>query len=183
MIYASSAATYGLGEHGYKDDHELVSKLSPLNPYGESKNNFDKWVLNQTTTPPFWAGVKFFNVYGPREYYKANTSSIVIQLGHQILDGKPPRLFENSHQIYRDFIYIEDVIQANIKSCSASQNGTFNVGTGIARSFQDIADILQKELKTDFNIEYFPNPYEGYQVCLLQLQMQTLKLQIINLQL
>ena len=109
-------------------------------------------------------GLRFFNVYGPREYYKAITASMVIQLGHQILDGKPPRLFENSHQIYRDFIYIEDVIQANIKSCSASQNGTYNVGTGIARSFQDIADILQEELRTDLGTEYFPNPYSDYQV-------------------
>jgi ADP-L-glycero-D-manno-heptose 6-epimerase len=109
-------------------------------------------------------GLKFFNVYGPREYYKAKTSSMVIQLGHQILDGKAPRLFAGSDQILRDFINIEDVIQANIKACIPKQNGVYNVGTGEPRSFQDIADILQKELETNLGTEYFPNPYDGYQM-------------------
>jgi ADP-L-glycero-D-manno-heptose 6-epimerase len=108
-------------------------------------------------------GLRFFNVYGPREYYKARTSSMVIQLGHQILDGKPPRLFENSSLISRDFIYIDDVVQANINACNARKNGTYNVGTGISRNFQEIADILQKELKTNLGTEYFKNPYSGYQ--------------------
>jgi ADP-L-glycero-D-manno-heptose 6-epimerase len=89
---------------------------------------------------------------------------MVIQLGHQILDGKAPRLFENSSQIKRDFVYIDDVIQANIKACSPRKNGFFNVGSGISRSFQDIADILQFELSTDLGTEYFPNPYSGYQM-------------------
>ena len=109
-------------------------------------------------------GLKFFNVYGPREYYKAKTSSMVIQLGHQILNGNAPRLFEGSDQILRDFINIEDVVQANIKACNPKQNGVYNVGTGTPRSFQDIADILQKELGTDLGTEYIPNPYDGYQM-------------------
>ncbi len=109
-------------------------------------------------------GLRFFNVYGPREYYKANTSSMVIQLGHQILDGKAPRLFVGSDQIFRDFIYIDDILQAIIKACDPKKNGTYNVGTGISRSFQDIADILQKELGTDLGTEYFLNPYDGYQI-------------------
>jgi ADP-L-glycero-D-manno-heptose 6-epimerase len=109
-------------------------------------------------------GLRFFNVYGPREYYKAKTSSMVIQLGHQILNGKAPRLFEGSDQILRDFINIDDVIQANIKACTPKQNGVYNVGTGKPRSFQDIADILQKELGTNLGTEYFPNPYDGYQM-------------------
>ena len=109
-------------------------------------------------------GLKFFNVYGPREYYKAKTSSMVIQLGHQILDGNAPRLFEGSDQILRDFINIEDVVQANIKACNPKQNGVYNVGTGTPRSFQDIADILQKELGTNLGTEYIPNPYDGYQM-------------------
>jgi ADP-L-glycero-D-manno-heptose 6-epimerase len=88
---------------------------------------------------------------------------MVIQLGHQILDSNAPRLFENSHQIFRDFIYIEDVIQANIKACDPINNGIYNVGTGVARSFQEIANILQKELKTKFGTEYIPNPFRGYQ--------------------
>ena len=86
-------------------------------------------------------GLRFFNVYGPREFYKERTSSLVIQLGHQILDGNAPRLFKGSDRIFRDFIYIKDVIQANIKACNPKKNGTYNVGTGIARSFQEIADI------------------------------------------
>ena len=89
---------------------------------------------------------------------------MVIQLGHQILDGKAPRLFEGSDQILRDFIYIDDVVQANIKACNPKKNGSYNIGTGIARSFQEIADILQKELGTDLGTEYFPNPYDGYQI-------------------
>lgn len=109
-------------------------------------------------------GLRFFNVYGPREYFKGKTSSMIIQLGHQILNGNPPRLFNNSNQIFRDFIYIEDVINANILACSAMKNGCYNVATGSARSFQEIADILQKELKTDLETEYFPNPFKGYQM-------------------
>ena len=109
-------------------------------------------------------GLKFFNVYGPREYYKAKTSSMVIQLGHQILDGKAPRLFEGSDQIFRDFINIEDVVQANIKACNPKQNGIYNVGTSNPRSFQDMADILQQELGVDLGTEYIPNPYVGYQI-------------------
>ena len=85
-------------------------------------------------------------------------------LVHQILAGKAPRLFEGSDQIVRDFVYIKDVIQANIKACSAKKSGVYNVGTGKPRSFQDIADILQKELGTDYGTEYFPNPFTGYQM-------------------
>ena len=109
-------------------------------------------------------GLRFFNVYGPREYFKAKTSSMVIQLGHQILDGNAPLLFEGSDQILRDFTNIEDVMQANIKACSPKKNGSYNVGTGNPRSFQDIADILQKELGTDLGTEYFPNPFNDYQM-------------------
>ena len=108
-------------------------------------------------------GLRFFNVYGPREFYKAKTASMIIQLGHQIIDGKTPRLFENSNQIFRDFIFIDDVIQANIKSCSSKNNAVYNVGTGISRSFQEISDILQAQLGTNLGTYYFPNPHIGYQ--------------------
>ena len=84
LIYASSAATYGLGEHGYSDDHALVEKLQPLNPYGESKNDFDKWVLQQAEQPPFWVGLKFFNVYGPNEYHKGRMASVIFHAFRQI---------------------------------------------------------------------------------------------------
>ncbi|SVA38037.1 uncharacterized protein METZ01_LOCUS90891 [marine metagenome] len=161
MVYASSAATYG-----NLPSPQTVGKESPENPYGYSKYIMDQIAIRYSKENPDLTivGLRFFNVYGPREYYKANTSSMVIQLGHQILDGKIPRLFKGSDQIFRDFIYIDDVLQASIKACDPKQNGTYNVGTGISRSFQDIADILQKELGTDLGTEYFPNPYDGYQM-------------------
>ena len=160
MIYASSAAVYGNSQ-----SPQTVGKENPENPYGYSKYVMDQIAYQYANENPDMTivGLRFFNVYGPREYYKAKTSSMVIQLGHQILDGKAPRLFEGSNQIMRDFIYIDDVLQANIKACNPSSNGTFKVGTSAPRSFQDVADILQKELGTDLGTEYFPNPYEGYQ--------------------
>ena len=161
MVYASSAATYG-----NLPSPQTVGQENPENPYGYSKYIMDQIAIKYSLENPDLTivGLRFFNVYGPREYYKGNTSSMVIQLGHQILDGKIPRLFKGSDQIFRDFIYIDDVLQASIKACNPKQNGTYNVGTGISRSFQDIADILQKELKTDLGTEYFPNPYDGYQM-------------------
>ena len=161
MVYASSAATYGS-----LPSPQTVGKEKPENPYGYSKYLMDQIarLFSQRNPTLKIIGLRFFNVYGSKEYFKAKTASMVIQLGHQILDGKPPRLFENSAQISRDFIFIEDVIQANIKACNSSQNGTYNVGTGISRNFQEIADILQKELGTDLGTDYFPNPYSGYQL-------------------
>ena len=160
MVYASSAATYG-----NLPSPQTVGKESPENPYGFSKYIMDQIAIRYSNENPdlTLVGLRFFNVYGPREYYKANTSSMVIQLGHQILDGKIPRLFKGSDQIFRDFIYTDDVLQAIIKACNPKQNGIYNVGTGISRSFQDIADILQKELGTDLGTDYFSNPYDGYQ--------------------
>ena len=161
MVYASSAATYGS-----LPSPQTVGKENPENPYGFSKYAMDQIAYRYSDENPDMTivGLKFFNVYGPREYYKAKTSSTVIQFGHQILDGKAPILFEGSDKILRDFINIEDVIQANIKACNPKQNGTYNVGTGNPRSFQDIADILQKELGTDLGTQYIPNPYNGYQM-------------------
>ena len=161
LVYASSAATYGS-----LPSPQTEGKENPENPYGFSKLIMDQVAYNFSNENPNMTivGLRFFNVYGPGEYFKAKTSSMVIQLGHQILDNKSPRLFENSSQILRDFVYIDDVVQANIKACSPKKNGTYNVGTGISRSFQDIADILQKELKAKLPPEYFPNPYKDYQV-------------------
>ena len=161
LVYASSAAAYGS-----LPSPQIEGKESPENPYGFSKCIMDQIATRYAIENPDLTivGLRFFNVYGPREYYKAKTSSMVIQLGHQILDGNAPRLFENSSQILRDFIYIDDVIQSNIKACTPKRNGYYNVATGISRSFQDIADILQKELNTDLGTEYFPNPYDGYQM-------------------
>ena len=161
MVYASSAATYG-----NLPSPQTLGQESPENPYGFSKYIMDQIASQYSKKHPELTivGLRFFNVYGPREYYKANTSSMVIQLGHQILDGKAPLLFHDSDKIFRDFIYIDDVLQAIIKACKPKKNGTYNVGTGISRSFQDIADILQKELATDLGTDYFSNPYEGYQM-------------------
>ena len=161
IVYASSAATYG-----NLPSPQTVGQENPENPYGYSKYIMDQIAIRYSIENPDMTivGLRFFNVYGPREYYKGNTSSMVIQLGHQILDGKAPRLFTNSNQIFRDFIYIDDVVQANIKACAPKQNGTYNVGTSIPRNFQEIADILQNELDADLGTEYFPNPYDGYQM-------------------
>jgi len=161
MVYASSAATYGNSISPQK-----VGNENPENPYGFSKYVMDQIAMNYSKKYPEMtiSGLRYFNVYGPREFYKLKTSSMVIQLAHQILDGKTPRLFNNSNNIYRDFIYIDDVIQANIKACRPKKSGIFNIGTGKPRSFQDISDILQKELGTNLGTEYFPNPHNGYQV-------------------
>jgi len=161
VVYASSAATYGSLPSPQTEGNE-----SPENPYGYSKYIMDQIAANYSQENPDLTivGLRFFNVYGPREFYKSTTASMVIQLGHQILDGKPPSLFANSAKIFRDFIYIEDVVQANIKACESNKNGSFNVGTGIPRSFQEVSDILQKELSTNLGTNYFANPYDGYQM-------------------
>jgi len=161
IIYASSAATYGSLLSPQIEGFE-----NPENPYGFSKLMMDQIAKDFAikNTDIVVVGLRYFNVYGPREYYKKNTSSMVIQLGHQILNGNPPRLFEGSDRIFRDFIYIDDVIQANIKACTPKKNGVYNVGSGNPRSFQEIADILQKKLGTNYQTEYFPNPYDGYQM-------------------
>jgi ADP-L-glycero-D-manno-heptose 6-epimerase len=157
MIYASSAATYG------DSDRFEVGYEQPNNAYG-----FSKVMMDNITTKYIKQGVdisivglKYFNVYGPREYFKNKTASMVVQFGHQILAGKTPKLFEGSDKIVRDFIYIDDIIQANILACNPKQSGIYNVGTGKARSFEDIVNILQKELEIDNGKEYMPNPFVG----------------------
>jgi ADP-L-glycero-D-manno-heptose 6-epimerase len=161
LVYASSAATYGSNQ-----SPQSVGNENPNNPYGFSKYMMDQIATRYSSKNKNMkiVGLRFFNVFGPNEFFKGNTSSMVIQLGHQILSGKAPRLFKNSNQIFRDFIYIEDVIQANIKACNSIKNGVFNVGTGIPRSFQEIADILQIELGTNLGTDYFSNPYNDYQM-------------------
>ena len=163
MVYASSAAVYGGLPSPQTEGIE-----NPENPYGYSKYIMDKVAYNFQIKNPNMKiiGLRFFNVYGPREYFKATTASMVVQLGHQILDGKVPRLFKGSDKILRDFVYIEDVVQANIKACNPTtyKHRVYNIGTGIPRSFQEIADLLQQSLGTNLGTEYFRNPYEGYQI-------------------
>ena len=161
MIYASSAATYGS-----MPSPQRIGNENPENPYGYSKYVMVKIAMNFSRKNPEMtiSGLRYFNVYGPREFYKDKTASMVIQLAHQILNSKPPRLFNGSNNIFRDFIYIEDVIQANIKASNPKKNGIYNIGTGKSRSFKDIIDILQNLFNTNINIEYFPNPHDGYQM-------------------
>lgn len=160
IIYASSASTYGSSPSPQK-----IGDEAPDNLYGASKHAMDQIADKYIQEYPEMhiVGLKFFNVYGEREYFKEKTASMILQLGHQILAGKSPRLFENSNKIMRDFVYIKDVITANILACSAKKSGIYNIGTGIRRSFKDIVDILQKELDTNLSIEYFENPYKAYQ--------------------
>ena len=145
LVYASSAATYGSGELGYKDEHEIIPKLQPLNPYGISKNEFDKWVLEQVTHPPFWAGLKFFNVYGPNEYHKARMASVIWHSFNQIKKDGQVKLFKSHRpdfkdgQQLRDFVYVKDVLNVCywlMENKPAS--GIYNLGTGHARSFEDL---------------------------------------------
>ncbi|CAA6805824.1 MAG: ADP-L-glycero-D-manno-heptose-6-epimerase (EC, partial [uncultured Sulfurovum sp.] len=161
LVYASSAATYGS-----QPSPQTVGKEGPENPYGFSKYAMDQIAYRYIRENPDMniVGLKYFNVYGAREFFKDKTSSTVIQFGHQILAGKTPRLFEGSDEIVRDFVYVKDVLQANIKACNPKKSGVYNVGTSKPRSFQDIADILQKELDTDYGTDYFPNPFTGYQM-------------------
>lgn len=167
LIYASSAATYGLGEYGYDDDHSIVDKLKPLNPYGESKNIFDKWVLKQTEKPPFWAGIKFFNVYGPNEYHKSRMASVIIHSYKQILETGKVKLFRSHNPDFkdgeqlRDFIYVKDLVNVlcYLKDHN-EQSGLYNLGTGVARSFLDLAKATFKALDKEENIEYIDTPID-----------------------
>jgi len=157
MIYASSAATYGNAPSPQK-----VGREAPNNVYGFSKLSMDNLSREYMKDCDISiVGLRYFNVYGKGEYFKNSTASMILQFGHQILSGKNPRLFEGSDKILRDFIYIEDIIQANIKAMNPKQSGIYNVGTGKARSFQNIVDILQKELGTTLACEYMPNPFVG----------------------
>ena len=175
LVYASSAATYGSGELGYADDHEIIEKLQPLNPYGISKNEFDKWALQQESKPPFWAGLKFFNVYGPNEYHKARMASMIFHGDHQIKKDGFVKLFKshrkdfNDGEQLRDFIYVKDVIKVCYWFMEIGQqttdnrqqivpNGIYNVGTGKARSFKDLVKATFDALEINPEIKYIDMP-------------------------
>lgn len=165
LVYASSAATYGNGEHGYKDDHDIVDKLQPLNPYGRSKNEFDIWALQQKEQPPFWAGVKFFNVYGPNEYHKARMASVIFHAYHQIKEHGSVKLFRSHNPNYkdgeqlRDFIYVKDVVNICYWLMqNQPQSGLYNVGTGSARTFNDLVTAIFNTLNIPVNINYIDTP-------------------------
>lgn len=172
LIYASSAATYGSGEQGYNDDHNVVASLKPLNPYGVSKNEFDKWALGQESMPPFWTGLKFFNVYGPNEHHKGRMASVIWHSFNQINQHGEVKLFKSHRPDFkdgwqlRDFIYVKDLIavigwmlDAMLKgSWETSNNGLYNLGTGKARSFYDLAAATFRGLDKEPNIRFIDMP-------------------------
>ncbi len=167
MIYASSAATYGDGEFGYDDDHSLVEKLKPLNLYGESKNDFDKWALKQEKTPPHWYGMKYFNVYGPNEFHKGRMASVIHSAFHQIKETGGMKLFKSHNPDYedggqlRDFVYVKDVVEVMMFLWEyEAESGLYNVGTGNARSFLDLAKATFKAMGVKENITFIDTPID-----------------------
>jgi len=176
LVYASSAATYGDGELGYKDDHNLPYKLNPLNPYGKSKNEFDKWALEESqkskvkskrSIPPSWYGLKFFNVYGPNEYHKNRMASVIFHSFNQIKSSGKVKLFKSHKPEYkdgeqlRDFVYVKDVVDIcywlmNEKPAS----GLYNLGTGKARTFKDLVTAIFKSLDKEPVIEFIDTPLD-----------------------
>ncbi|HEY3386942.1 MAG TPA: ADP-glyceromanno-heptose 6-epimerase, partial [Saprospiraceae bacterium] len=165
LVYASSAATYGDGQYGFSDDHELVKKLKPLNAYAVSKQDFDLWVLEQKQTPPQWYGLKFFNVYGPNEYHKGRMASVIFHAWHQIRESGSLKLFKSHRADYkdggqeRDFIYVKDVLQMvwNIHKQKPA-SGLYNVGTGKARTFEDLGKATFTAMGLEPNIVYIDMP-------------------------
>ncbi len=165
MVYASSAATYGNGEFGYKDEEHLSEKLVPLNPYGRSKNEFDIWAIAQKKAPPFWAGVKFFNVYGPNEYHKNRMASVIFHAFNQIKETGEVMLFRSHNPDYkdgeqlRDFIFVKDIIAIITWLMeNQPQSGLYNAGTGTARSFLALVKAIFKTLELPEKINFKDTP-------------------------
>jgi ADP-L-glycero-D-manno-heptose 6-epimerase len=167
LVYASSAATYGAGEHGYEDNHDGINKLLPLNAYGYSKQLVDEWALRQGDAPSKWYGVKFFNVYGPNEYHKENMKSVVAQAYNQINESGKMKLFKSYKDEYpdggqlRDFVYVKDVVEAMyelINTKHTGTNGIYNLGTGKARSFVDLVKATYKSMDKKEDIEFIEMP-------------------------
>ena len=165
LVYASSAATYGLGEFGYSDDEALIPKLHPLNPYGESKNEFDKWVILQDEAPFFWTGLKFFNVYGQGENHKGRMASVVWHAYHQIKETGKMKLFRSHHPDFkdgeqmRDFVYVKDVSNVMFYFMHhRKDSGIYNLGSGTARTFIDLTRATFSAMNLPENIQYIDTP-------------------------
>ncbi|MBL7804086.1 MAG: ADP-glyceromanno-heptose 6-epimerase [Saprospiraceae bacterium] len=169
LYYASSAATYGLGEQGYADDHATIPQLQPLNPYGQSKQDFDVWALEQLRNtqqaPPAWAGYKFFNVYGPNEYHKGRMASVIFHTTRQIKATGGMKLFRSHRPDYRDgeqsrdFIYVKDVVDVLLFFLEKRPpNAIYNLGTGQARTFLDLATGTFHALGLEPNISFIDTP-------------------------
>jgi ADP-L-glycero-D-manno-heptose 6-epimerase len=165
LVYASSAATYGLGETGYDDDETRLDELKPLNPYGDSKNEFDKWAIKQERQPFFWAGLKFFNVYGPNEYHKGRMASVIFHTFNQIEKTGGMKLFQSHNPDFkdgeqqRDFVYVKDVCEVMyFLMHHRKDSGIYNLGSGTARTFLDLAKNTFKALDKEPNITFVPTP-------------------------
>jgi len=165
LLYASSAATYGLGEYGYEDNHEVIEKLKPLNPYGDSKNDFDKWALKQEKKPYFWAGLKFFNVYGPNEFHKGRMASVIFHAYNQISEKGKMKLFRSHNPDYkdgeqlRDFVYVKDVVDVCFFLMQHRKNpGIYNLGSGKAQTFLDLVNNTFRALDKTPEIEFVDTP-------------------------
>jgi len=165
LVYASSAATYGLGELGFEDNHSVIQNLKPLNPYGESKNEFDQWATDQATKPFFWSGLKFFNVYGPNEYHKGRMASVILHAFNQITKSGEMKLFRSHNPNYqdgeqlRDFIYVKDIISTCIFLMETRKHsGIYNLGTGQARTFLDLTKATFKAMGKTENISFVDTP-------------------------
>ncbi|KOH42980.1 ADP-glyceromanno-heptose 6-epimerase [Sunxiuqinia dokdonensis] len=165
LIYASSASTYGDGEFGFDDDHQLIDNFKPLNCYAQSKHDFDLWALAQKQQPPFWAGLKFFNVFGPNEYHKGRMASVVYQAFNRISETQKMTLFRSHRPDFRDgeqardFIYVEDVAQVMLHFMNNQQiSGIFNVGTGVARTYLDLSRAVFKAMKIEADIRFVDTP-------------------------
>ncbi len=167
LVYASSAATYGDGDLGYNDDHSIIPKLHPLNPYGISKNEFDKWAIRQEKTPYFWAGLKFFNVYGPNEYHKGRMASVIFHAYNQIEKTGRMKLFRSHNPDYkdgeqlRDFIYVKDVVEVCMFLMHHRKDpGIYNLGTGKARTFLDLVRNTFKAMNKPEQIDFIDTPVD-----------------------
>jgi len=165
FIYASSAATYGDGSNGFNDDESQLLILRPLNPYGESKHNFDLWALGEKQKPPFWTGLKFFNVYGPNEYHKGKMASMVFHAYNQIMQFGQLSLFKSYKDGFsdgnqlRDFIYIKDILDICLWLYKTKESsGIINIGTGISNSFNQLGEAVFKALEMPVNIKYIEMP-------------------------
>jgi len=167
LVYASSAATYGLGELGYDDNESLIPQLKPLNPYGDSKNDFDIWALQQEKKPFFWAGLKFFNVYGPNEYHKARMASVIFHAFNQIKATDKMKLFRSHNPDFkdgeqmRDFIYVKDLIEVCLFFMHHRKNsGIYNLGSGKARTFKDLVTNTFLAMDKTPDISYIDTPVD-----------------------
>ncbi|MXV49544.1 ADP-glyceromanno-heptose 6-epimerase [Pedobacter sp. HMF7647] len=165
LLYASSAATYGLGEFGYEDDESKISQLKPLNPYGDSKNDFDIWALAQEKKPYFWAGIKFFNVYGPNEYHKGRMASVIFHTYNQVQKTGSMKLFQSHRddvkdgEQRRDFVYVKDVVEVlYFFMHHRKDSGIYNLGSGHARTFLDLATNTFKSAGKEPEISFVPTP-------------------------